>query len=306
MYAEREWRRDAPASTAAAEREREAPDGDRRAATGEAAVHDFAAAVASATDADEVRRALAAAARWAAGDAASWLASDDEPARGVATIPVRAAGGRAWGRIELGRPGGDAARHATAVRRLETVATLAALAFDRLDRAGRATRPSAEGGEPASEPALHDATLLSAVLPFAIGQARRHEEPLSLLFIAIDQLRGVRDLLGAAEADRVVARVGARVAGLLRSSDLVGRLDDDRLMAILPRAELHDARQVGEKLARKVAADPALSGLPLGISLSVGAAELPTTASTLGGLLDAADAALSDARRRPSQPAARS
>ncbi|WP_337174950.1 GGDEF domain-containing protein [Paludisphaera sp.] len=263
--------------------------------TGEAAVHDFAAAVARATDAEEVHEALVAAVLWAGG-ASARLSRGDEPTPGRPAIPIMAAGGRSWGRIEPGR-----SAEAAAVRRLEAIAAIAALAFDRLERAtSPPPSPAAEG------PALHDATLLSAVLPFAIGQARRHGEPLSVLFLAIDQLRGVRMLLGPEEADRLVSRVGLRVASLLRSSDLVGRLDDDRLMAILPRAELAAAAQVGRKLARAVAVDPALSGLPLDLSLSVGAAELPASAETIGGLLDAADAALSEARRRPETAAFRS
>lgn len=268
---------------------------DRADETGEAAVHDFAATVARATDAEEVHEALVAAVLWAGG-ASARLSRGDEPGPGRHAIPIVAAGGPSWGRIEPGRSG-----EAAAVRRLEAIAAIAAVAFDRLDRATPSPpSPAAEG------PALHDSTLLSAVLPFAIGQARRHGEPLSVLFLAIDQLRGVRVLLGSEEADRLVSRVGLRVASLLRSSDLVGRLDDDRLMAILPRAELAAAAHVGRKLARAVAADPALSGLPLDLSLSVGAAELPASAETLGGLLDAADAALSEARRRPETAAFRS
>lgn len=299
MYAEREWRRDAPATTATAVCEAGPAEGERRSAVGESVVYDFASVAAKADNAEEIRRALAGAVHWAAGDAPASLTSDEDgPTLGGFAIPVRAEGGRDWGWIELGRSGDDApARNATALRRLETVAILAALALDRLDRKARTSRPcDADDGEQA--PAVHDATLLSAVLPFAIGQARRHQEPLSILFIAIDQLRGLRDLLGVGEADRVVARVGARISGLLRSSDLVGRLDDDRLMAILPRAELADALRVGAKLSRKLAGESGLSGLPIGVTISVGAAETPTSATTLGGLLDAADTALSKARRR--------
>ena len=47
-----------------------------------------------------------------------------------------------------------------------------------------------------SLPVLQDATFLNAVLPFAVGQARRHGESLSLLCVAIDRLGGICELLG--------------------------------------------------------------------------------------------------------------
>ena len=83
---------------------------------------------------------------------------------------------------------------------------------------------------------LHDATFLNAVLPFAVGQAQRHREPLSLVCIAIDRLHGIQDLLGRAVADSLVRSVGETVMSLIRSSDIVVRLDDDRVVAVLPRS----------------------------------------------------------------------
>ncbi|MDG3005314.1 GGDEF domain-containing protein [Paludisphaera mucosa] len=295
-------------------REGEGPAPDHRAATaaaavGEVAVHDFAAAAAAAGDLDAIRHALAAASHWAAGHdpVALILAGEPDEAddgAGVdASIPVRVGErGRTWGRLVLRRRAVEpAVRPALVRRRLESLATLAAFAIERIAARHAAAGSSnlgdeSDGGEP-RDAAVHDATLLSAVLPFAMSQARRHKEPLSILCLAIDPLRGVRELLGAAAADRVVERVGVRIAGLLRSSDLVGRLDDDRLMAVLPRADLRDAIHVGEKLGRTIAADVDLLDIPLTVTLSVGAAALPSSAGTLGGLLDAADAALSEARK---------
>src|SRR5262249_20406513 len=43
---------------------------------------------------------------------------------------------------------------------------------------------------------VHDATFLNAVLPFALGQSRRHGEPLSLVCVQLDRLGAIRDLLG--------------------------------------------------------------------------------------------------------------
>ena len=83
---------------------------------------------------------------------------------------------------------------------------------------------------------LHDATFLNAVLPFALAQARRHNEPLSLLCVAIDRLSGIQELLGRHTADHLVQSVASTVASLLRGSDIIAQLYDDRVVAVLPRA----------------------------------------------------------------------
>ena len=83
---------------------------------------------------------------------------------------------------------------------------------------------------------LHDATFLNAVLPFALNQARRHNEALSLVCVAIDRLGGIQELLGPGTADRLVRDVADTLTSLVRASDIVARLDDDRVVAVLPRA----------------------------------------------------------------------
>ncbi|WP_165248269.1 GGDEF domain-containing protein [Paludisphaera soli] len=294
MQTERGWRWDDPTSFATATLAPRA-NGDaeaERRASAESAVHDFVATAAVATDLVALCEALATAARRASGEdgvAVVLESGEPGPASGASVIPIRVGeGSRSWGRLELDLRG--SARPAVVTRRLESLATLAAIAIERIRRDRRG------GPSRARDSSIHDAGLLGTVVPFALSQARRHKEPLSILFLAIDRLRGVRELMGPDEADRVVGRVGVGIAGLLRSSDLVGRLDDDRLMAVLPRSELHDARRVGEKLCRGIAAAEDLLGIPMEASLSIGVASFPASGTTLGELLDAAEAALDEAR----------
>jgi diguanylate cyclase (GGDEF)-like protein len=205
-------------------------------------------------------------------------------------------------------------------RRLETLGVMAACALDRLDaraRAAEAGRLATKAGEAAAPPdgddgaaeetdlgyypsasAVHDATFLNAVFPFALSQARRHGEPLSVLCAAIDRLGGIRDLLGADQVDRTVEYTGRKIATLIRASDIVARLDDDRIMVLLPRAELDDALAVARKLCHAVAENASLlSDAPM-LTLSIGVASYPSCATNLYELLEASDAALSEAQGR--------
>ncbi len=200
------------------------------------------------------------------------------------------------------------------VRRLTTLCTVAACALDRLgqhaawpeqhDPAEASDHANAEmitGGalsgkirEAAS--ALHDATFLNAVLPFALSQARRHVEPLSLLCVAIDRLAGIQELLGHGTADHLVRSVAGTVASLIRASDIIARLDDDRIVAVLPRAPgggaLHVAENICQAVAAKGRADCAISNL----TVSIGVAAFPAAADNVFSLFDAADEALARAQ----------
>jgi diguanylate cyclase (GGDEF)-like protein len=147
---------------------------------------------------------------------------------------------------------------------------------------------------------LHDATLLNAVLPFAISQAQRHHEPLSLAFIAIDRLHGIQELLGRAVANRLVQSVGETVVSLIRASDIVARLDDDRVIAVLPRSGDDGALRVGEMICQKIAEERwPLSDQPgMKVTVSVGVATFPSAAQNVHSLFQAADDALAHAQAR--------
>jgi len=90
--------------------------------------------------------------------------------------------------------------------------------------------------------------------------------------------------------------VGEAAAALLRSSDIVARLDDNRIVAILPRATSDDALLVAERIRRDVAEknlDPAVTP---SVTLSIGVATFPTCAHNVSSLFNAADEALALAR----------
>jgi diguanylate cyclase (GGDEF)-like protein len=141
---------------------------------------------------------------------------------------------------------------------------------------------------------LHDATFLYAVLPFALAQSRRHREPLSLICVEIDRLSGVQDLFGREAAASMVRGVGDLVARMIRRSDVVGRLDDDRIVAVLPRSTGEGALQLAQNICRSVA-EHCRAGCDepsLGATVSIGVATFPTCAHDLYSLFDAADEAL--------------
>ncbi len=228
----------------------------------------------------------------------------------VLEVPLRC-GASVCGRLRLrSRSGGRSPLRIQTIRRLTTLCTMAASAMECLGNHAEWPRhddPEHHGGTQSVTPTrnatqtapplhpsilLHDATFLNAVLPFALNQARRHREPLSLLCMAVDRQRGVQELLGRAEVDRLIRHVAEITGSLIRVSDIVARLDDDRVVAVLPRAPRGGALHVAEKICRAVAEkSPADCNTP-NLTVSIGVATFPSCAGNVYSLLDAADEAL--------------
>jgi diguanylate cyclase (GGDEF)-like protein len=233
------------------------------------------------------------------------------PSESLEEIPLRC-GYANHGLLRVHTPAArdcPASRHETQ-RRLTIACTLAACAFEH----ARQREEWAWGGEgpddgdstssaaaptriPCRRPdVVHDATFLNAVLPFALAQARRHGEPVSLLCVQLDRLGAIRNLLGPAMVDRLVHDLAETVASLVRSSDIVARLDDDRVVALLVRARGDGALGVARTIGRAVAESGLGSPRLPGVSVSIGVAEFPAIARDAASLLEAADEAMSQAR----------
>ncbi len=231
-------------------------------------------------------------------------------------LPIRCGSvPRAWLRIRPRGQGVARLRQVT-IQRLNTLCTIGACALERLDlheewpERGPLPRPtdspppgpSDDTAQPCDSFAniaeLQDATFLNAVLPFAINQARRHNEPLSFICVAIDRLASIQELLGRAAVDQLIKKVGETVASMIRESDIVARLDDDRIVAVLPRAPGGGALHVAQNICKFVAATIHDDCDVPNITVSIGVATFPTCADNVYSLFDAADEALAQAQNQ--------
>jgi diguanylate cyclase (GGDEF)-like protein len=154
--------------------------------------------------------------------------------------------------------------------------------------------------DPRPRAELRDATFLNAVLPFALTQARRYREPLSIACVEIDRLSGIQDLLGRGTADRLVWQAGEIIAGMVRRSDVVVRLDDDRIVAVLLRASGDDALRVAREICKAVPKRCRIiwEKSEVVATVSIGVATFPAGAIDLYSLVGAAEDALALAQGR--------
>ena len=114
----------------------------------------------------------------------------------------------------------------------------------------------------------------------------------ALLMVDVDHFKAINDQHGHAEGDRVLKAVSASLRGALRSDDRVGRWGGEEFCVLLPRTALHDAGQLAERVAARVAD----SGSQVRVTVSIGVAEYGPGDTDLQAVLRRADAALYEAK----------
>jgi len=131
-----------------------------------------------------------------------------------------------------------------------------------------------------------------------LARATRSGRMAALMFIDLDRFKEVNDTLGHAVGDRVLKAVGERLRGLLRDADTVARLGGDEFTIILEDvADADHVSTVAEKILEAFAAPVATeNGTDIGVTPSIGIALFPGEIQTVDALMNAADAAMYDAK----------
>ena len=153
--------------------------------------------------------------------------------------------------------------------------------------------------------ALHDPLtglpnrlLLDDRLEQSIRSAERESGSLALLLIDLDRFKDVNDTYGHAAGDALLAQVGPRLRGVLRSVDTIARVGGDEFVVLLPTAgREEDVGRTAEKILETLEAPFTVEGNATEVSASIGIALYPEHGADGLHLLRAADAAMYMAKR---------
>jgi len=135
-----------------------------------------------------------------------------------------------------------------------------------------------------------------------LSRIRGYWSPTSLAIIDIDHFKLVNDTHGHLAGDRVLRVVADRFASQLRDGDLIGRFGGEEFAILLPATSGTEAGRVAERLRGHVGGTPIVvsdgqdATIGVGITVSVGVAELAHSRQDLDELLAVADAALYQAK----------
>jgi diguanylate cyclase (GGDEF)-like protein len=131
-------------------------------------------------------------------------------------------------------------------------------------------------------------------LPDEIRRSERFGARLSIIFVDLDNLKGVNEKYGHMMGSKTLQEVAHRMILAVRGSDRVVRYGGDEFCVILPETDTPGALQVAERLRAEIANRPFLTGdgLDVYLTASFGIATYPTHGLTKEELVQAADRAM--------------
>ncbi len=145
---------------------------------------------------------------------------------------------------------------------------------------------------------VYNSRYLDERLEYEIQRARQRREPVSVLYIDLDDFKQINDTFGHHAGDDVLEQFGQLLRQSMRDDDAVGRLGGDEFLIVLPNTPAASARKLGARIRAVTASHPFLHhGRTLRVHMSVGLASFPDDATDKDQLLAAADRAMYTAKR---------
>lgn len=137
------------------------------------------------------------------------------------------------------------------------------------------------------------------LLDECLARAARFGRQVSVLMIDADHFKSVNDTYGHAVGDEVLKRIASLLQAEARRTDVVARLGGEEFVVILDETDGAGGQRVGERIRQRLEAELIQGDFGrLRITASLGLASWPLQAKTKEELLERADLALYEAKRK--------
>jgi diguanylate cyclase (GGDEF)-like protein len=151
-----------------------------------------------------------------------------------------------------------------------------------------------------SHQAFHDSltdlanrALFSDRIEHALLRRARTHQPVAVLFIDLDDFKGINDTLGHSAGDQLLVGVADRLRSSLRRPDTAARLGGDEFAVLIEDIDhVAEAEAVAERVFLALAAPFAIAGQSGVVRCSIGIAVSNNDTDTAGGLMSHADVAM--------------
>lgn len=145
---------------------------------------------------------------------------------------------------------------------------------------------------------LPNRSLLHARLNDELRLAARERQTLALLIMDLDRFKEVNDTLGHASGDELLRQMSGRLQQALRASDTCARLGGDEFSIVLPQTAGDGAVRCALEIQQVLSQEFVIHGVSLRLGTSVGIAVYPEHGQDADTLIQRADVAMYDAKRR--------
>jgi diguanylate cyclase (GGDEF)-like protein len=136
-------------------------------------------------------------------------------------------------------------------------------------------------------------------LKLALAQARRESTEVGVMFLDLDNFKHVNDTLGHDAGDTLLIEAARRISSCLRGSSTVARLGGDEFLVILPGLQSAEvSSQVAERILKTFSMPYQLNSHEVYVTTSIGIAAFPADSDNSGELMQHADAAMYQAKRK--------
>ena len=134
----------------------------------------------------------------------------------------------------------------------------------------------------------------------ALGRLERHRGALAVMFLDIDDFKGLNDRFGHDVGDVVLAELSDRLTAVMRSTDTLARFGGDEFVAICEElGAAKDAERIATHMIAALDKEWTIGGQVIPVAVSIGIAMSTSHDSLPAVLLRDADAAMYRAKKRP-------
>jgi diguanylate cyclase (GGDEF)-like protein/PAS domain S-box-containing protein len=139
---------------------------------------------------------------------------------------------------------------------------------------------------------LANRTMLNDRVTYLLNMAQRNNEPLTVMFLDLDNFKNINDSLGHTIGDHVLIEVAKRIKKTVREIDTVARLGGDEFIILFPNTDANAAMHIATKLIEKISKASIFEHNELTITPSIGIAIYPNDGEDFETLLRNADTAM--------------
>ena len=215
-------------------------------------------------------------------------------AHSLVLLPLNA-GGRTIGMIELLARTQPRNPSAAELQACEAMASLAAAGLEKV----RVLEQLRNAADMDLVTGVNNHRYLQERLRQEVARSARSHSPLAVLMLDLDKFKPINDRHGHADGDRVLQTIAATIKANVRTVDIVARYGGDEFVVLMPDTSDSAAEQVARRVVAGVSHQRhALSdGSHVTVGISAGLAVYPSDGRNSAQLLQAADAAMYNAKR---------